>query len=1160
MSQFTPIQRTFLTNVLSVTVTPRTGISKLKPKRFRSDEENLATDLVNSFEDYQKEESKILEEVKEVGNQLKDPKYKAIPGVANLAKDLVKELQGAQQIAKAGKKEDKQQALAQFKQAAGLLDKIKKDTRQVLDTLDDYLGGMKEATDLRDKLSTENRHPHPPFDKPLRDLVNEAVTLATAAKHAEAVAKLGTAKSLYDQGQKAVQLAHDQDVGRAKYEPIYKELRKRAVEGLAELRDLPGAKSDHDAIKQKVDTADTAAQQNRYEDAYHELKGIEKDVKKAHKNAQSYHDKAGNKDYRKVLEEAEEAYKTLAGLIEMSDPQTLESFRKTIDDTLRALDGVKSKDETTITPQINALKHCIQQMQVETNKMKDKADEARNLYNELDKSVLTDLSALMPTADFAPWGSRVWSARTLMGAGQYQQAIDELEQIKKDVKKTQTKYQDKAKKWEDLVKDYETNHKALVTKGQSHTFFPDVQTAANAVDSALQTSVLRVKETHDYDEIHKVFQQTLKDKMPTITSGLDQFEKSKAAFDELKQAYNDGAKEVREKIQELQKKEGDTEPFTKALADEETEYTKTVNGLLGKPASAITPAKDTTVQRLKKIVTDIEAVLGDTRKLQQSKDSATTKQLQAKGQKLEREIQNALKILALSDPTKAKNYTQDLQNAGSNYDQAHITELEKVKTKAENANEENANKVKDIKEKATTQAKELKDLAGKLERGMPILHIGGHKDYHPYFESLKGEIQDALAMSESSVLEVAQAGKRKLDELKQKIERMQTENDSKDPNAKNYAAVDKGIKEIEKLLSSKDLKECKPTAQKVFEHRLKNEVRPKIYALSPEAALANTGPLKEFKKEIAAAIREAQKRTEQRKTLNEDGEKLLKELEELDKKSAFRKQLEDQIKGAMKPGEDKEETAILNMKNYERQISQAKDPQNLLILEQVAHQREFEAEKQKAAWEANKKIYEETTKKDLEEAYNEAEKKTRDGARYKEAGQLYKEALKHAKKENYLAANQTIEEATSAALTFIASPQGDNFTARGKLPKIYKGWQQAVSAFLANISALKKKITEVAATDPSVDPKNAIAALDLAARSFDARMFDQTIKDITDKDATLTKIRVAKENGLRYLRQYRNVLDTDPVIEHLRENPFTQFTTVMLEDKIRDFELSLLRS
>ncbi len=1153
-----PIRQTFLKD-LGVPVKPKKKFSF--PKFKLTQEQKLNQNLINSFEAYQKEEVEILKGIQEIKTELEKEQYKAVPGRDKVVPGLLTDLKLAQKIATEAK--TKQEAQDLFKQAAFHLDKIHQDADHAIKNLEKYIDLEARAQKYRGKLFAKNRPPHTKFHKPLEDLLTEAKNLAASGNHSNAVKKLEYAKKLYEACEKKVVEAKKLDLGRAQYEPVYKVVLQRAKDGLDELKDLPGAQGAHDGIKDKITKAENEAKAGQYQAAYDLLKGIDKDIKNGHKSAQSFHDKAGNKAYQSALKLAEQEYKTLANLIDVCDPGKLAKYRFTLDGSLKALEPSKTKviDDKKITNMITVLEEATKKMQKDIQKFEEKKKSAIDLYNELNQSIGKELGGWMPLEEFTPWNTRLLASRTLIGAGQYDFAIEEFEQLKKDTKDLHKKYAAKAKQWDDLLVEYK-KHKPIIDEGLKHTFFMAIQSAASSIETHREVSELRLKQTHDFDEVCKLFRQTLDEKIPTVKKGLEQFERLKDAIEDLKKTHNEEVGKVNTEIEKLRGQGGDTEAFQKRLEDEKDAFSKACSGLLGKEAKDITTAKDNTVKALQKIATDIGGVLNDPAALDNSKKSATAKKLQAEGQKLESEVKGLIKEVSYDDTDKANVYTEDLKNAGSNYDQTHIDNLTKIKNKIQTALENFKRDSDKLKQQSKTAAEEVESIIKRLESGTSVLGRGSHKEYNPYFVSLKDEIQDALAMCDSRILDVAKAGKQKLDDLKKQVEDLQKENESSDPNAKNYAAVDKVLKDVEKLLKDKNLIACREVQAKVLAHRFKESLKTQVYSLSPEGALAPDGPLMEFKKEVEEAIQEARNRMDKRKKLKEDGEKLLNKLKGLAglrSDSAFRKQLEGQINSAMNPGENKEEIAEKNMENYAKQLQQAEDPQNIEILEQTANQRLFEAEKQKAAWESKKAIYDTTTKKDLKEAYDNANKKTVDTDRYNKVVLAYKDAVKHAKKKNYFMANQSLEEAVSEATRFIASPQGATFTARNRLPQIYKGWQQAVSAFLGNVTKVKKAITEAAESD-GFDTKKTITILDGATRMFDARRFDQTVGDITDPNSDTKKLRAAKERGLQYLRQYRKLLDTDPVLAHLRENPFTAFTTIMLDDKIRDFELNLLRA
>lgn len=405
-----------------------------------------------------------------------------------------------------------------------------------------------------------------------------------------------------------------------------------------------------------------------------------------------------------------------------------------------------------------------------------------------------------------------------------------------------------------------------------------------------------------------------------------------------------------------------------------------------------------------------------------------------------------------------------------------------------------------------------------------------------------------------------------------------------------------GVLALEKSLDDKNLKSVTPTRAEELK-KLYPERRDEIMAMDLKPAQAAA---RELEEKILGAVRDAEWLAGARKEFDTEIEELRAELKKLDpvlqtasknpkarydgELTVLLKKVEADRKVESKDGV---QTVVKNIKTIRDGIKKYLDKAGGAAL--VADQGKADAAREatakaKVQW---KRDYAAFRKGLLAQAGKAVKSIARgDVKAYEDLAALAERTDETAaKSENYDAAQQQLQLCRSQAQALIAEPRGARRSARNQVGELSGRWTRSVADFRTRLAAfvatVEKKVAQAQAEaqkalDPKADEaqkKQAKAEIDAlgaaAARLhttilpvqdlFDGHAFDRCVKVIAGDDAAEAEVLAAREEGLRVVRRYQDLIQNDPRVRHLVANPFEGGLVTGLHQALGDLDLNLRR-
>jgi hypothetical protein len=950
----------------------------------------------------------------------------------------------------------------------------------------------------------------------------------------------------------------DEKLEESRHKPVYEDKVRRIKEERDRLALMPGTGDNVKKLNELLDKGKEEADKNNFGSAYKKLKGLSGAVKNGDKAAQKFRETAGgNKEAQKPLETAEKNLVDYTELADLSDADWIAAQRKAIDAQLKRLEtkGVDVKDVAAKLTKIgDGLKDKHSAAQYE-------ATRANGLFDQASQKIYADLTAWAPVNVVEPFRSRLSSAQSMVGAQQYGAGADLLKQLLQDVGPIHESAKKDYEEWVSVEKKLKENCMPGMEKG-ANIKYPSIQVFANALISIYKSDAHQQVKAHDFKGAAATAQNVV-DRYPSLEGAMQRYEHLEGTFLQFEGRFKKQAELAQAAIKQLAKEKGDTAPHEDALTKARSAWNKTIDQLLatdGLTADNIDAAYKIASKEVSDVAKAINDILSDGQALALSKTVAENKDKNQEYNELVLQVQRRLKHLEQDSPSTAVKLQERLDSllndAKKGFQEAHLTSLKKIQETVEEA-------ITGQKDRAGNLAGEAEPLAAAVKKDVARLKKK-NKDFAAYLDGLSQRADDCLGMT---------GGKKEKDKTTtdsagtvvaaavEELRKLQTEvNDA----AKGIADVEKKLKELREKLNDKALKKCAASRRGVLLHKMRNELRASCRGMSPAKALAAPdGPLAGFEEELKAALTAAEDAQKKRDKVVEAADKLLKRLDdELKDASHFKKSVKARLEGAKDPNEGGEASAELDIKAIEQLLEDAQDGDHRMALENKAREDEFNNTEAKKAYEAAADVFEKNDLRTAQEAHDATPRRDRDPGPLQDIKAGYKDVKKTAKQHNYVVANEKLAEIGRQARAYAANPMGARTTARNKLKEVNAKWKQAVAAHVRAIEELKKMI-EDEANDLSIDANGVKAAQDQLGRLaalFDAGQFDKTVKIINDEATNLTQLRNAKENGLRYLRRYRELLKKDPMLEYIGPNPFTDYTIEFLEGRLKDLELNLLRA
>lgn len=229
---------------------------------------------------------------------------------------------------------------------------------------------------------------------------------------------------------------------------------------------------------------------------------------------------------------------------------------------------------------------------------------------------------------------------------------------------------------------------------------------------------------------------------------------------------------------------------------------------------------------------------------------------------------------------------------------------------------------------------------------------------------------------------------------------------------------------------------------------------------------------------------------------------------------------------------------------------------------QAEHLRQLEADaNQKIQYETEYKVVDTVYRKKLTTALKGSMADTKHKNEFKRTLDM---AQKSAKGKDYATALRHLEQLRQRVDNMVANPQGDFIGPRNALPKHAETYGQAVDALRAGLDEYVNAVVAVLSgrEDTGTYLSKNSNAVESVKRLFDATLFVDHAARLSDEKVDDKARRAEREKALRRIRQQRQVMQSNAVLQALRTNPVyprlnTQIEVV--EKRLESLEANIRR-
>jgi hypothetical protein len=955
------------------------------------------------------------------------------------------------------------------------------------------------------------------------------------------------------------------------YKPLYDNRMKKLDAAVKQLEQRPGTKEHCDKLKEMEQEAKSKFDSLAPQKACEKLDKLDATVKKSWEASDSFMEKLiKSNDDVKAADDAWKKYKEC-----MDDGQNIDKEGKKFLDELKKFAKPDDNQDTT------NLKTLTGQWKHEVDRIEKDKDEAEKALKEVEKIIYGELKMAAPLYVYEPLMARLLEISADMGCRQYARAILDLGKLKIKAEEKENIHKPRLEEWKKLAAELPVKIGEAKKKAHKDKEAPGLVTLlADSMENQFPILQRKAEQTHEYQSAVAKANQ-MKQKLEQIEKDAAGYAKLETTYKDLKKAADSELDATKEKIEDLEKKGGDVSDFQKEFMRIKNAWVKVVRQATD-DAAKIQKMKDftdqTTILELKTLAGKVDLILNDKKVgLPANIQKAQDKKVLSEWDEVKKKITRDLVVMEIKDPDNHAKWDKEFKNAlatwGSNTKskQELLDDFKEVGQRIEtNRKSGEAVRSRDAEENLK-KAKELRNTIKEMSQSH--LFTGDFsKNWKPYLESLNEKVLDCEALFQTALKTSIEEGKKTLDGLKDELDEAQK--DIKD-GEQDIVAEMLNINLLCDPSMNKDaalLDQFLPGRFKLLTYQLEKEVIPLVRQKPPKQALAE---LQKFRTKLEDAVQVAADRESELKTLENRAKALLKKVDALTEAPRLQKDLTKRLNAAAKPAENGEAGANVEMNAIEIILEDALHPNKKAGLEQGVATKELDAERAEAAYKGKLELFkkgpEQEAQNALKKAAKDAEGPVKDevnvGA-YEQIGAAVHQAEKMAKAKDFDQANAQIEEATRLAREFAKNPLGEQATSRHNLPKVKAAWHKAVSEFNRQIAQLKRNIADAWSPPLPMGKKKGIALqlsevnkkLNAVGRSFDVTMFDKVIDVLANKGVALPERRHAKESGLRYLRNYRKIMKSDPVIKHLKNEVFgTNVAAALkfLDTKLRDLEVNL---
>jgi hypothetical protein len=1156
MSQLTPVQRQFLQQFLNVEPRPR-GL-------FRTDEQKANDQTSTAFQKYvarKQEVTGLIDRLEQLH---------AVAGLVTRHRTAVEQVSVTVNGAAVGNSQAAEQT---FQQAYANLERTKTTVTADIKDFRDYQAERVKVEGLQRKLIAENRAGKGPYEQPLTALLAQSATqVDPGLSYQAALQLLRQGSPAYDTQRRLLETERKKDLAAARDRPVYEDKLQRVRDGLARVVGLRGTREQQATLNGLIQRGEDAAARGDFAAAYKALEGLRPALEAAKKASDNFKRTVGTPGFRQALAAAEKQladYRKLAGL---ADPEGIAAAEAKINEALQAFDAGGPLGVDAAKAEEDKLVKLTADLGKKLKAVQTAADKVEEQFGRMEKLVV-EIGELAPASVVQPFADRLWSARALRGSQQYAAALIELTELRVQGTPVRTTHQDHQDRW--------NNRRQEIQDGAME----DLNRAINLANHVVSTQGSRllgifqraengVRDSHDYAQAAELAQQVL-DGLGAVREALRAYDAMQDEFTEARTDYQERRQAIEEAIKALEDHHGDTAEAKGRLEEVQALWDAGVNELLSAEGKTVAALREAVTPRLQGILESLQADLQDEQTIEASAGRAALKTKWQEYQKAKKATDDGLLAVAVDDPAEAARLRLDypaVPGEAADLTDEHLDRMNALKVRVLKAIKDNVVAVKGAATQAERLAAAMLQELGNLEKSFP--------NYKPFLANLRDEVEDCRGLIDSKALPVIREAEHRLTQTVQpKIRDLQVQNGGNaPPGTPNFKAVETKLADLKKKLKDDpNLKECLPSKLQLLQYRLEKELPGECRRVAAREALDNH--LTPFETTaIDPAIAQARAARLARTQLAQTAEALKRRLAQLTDAPRLKASLEKRLAAAAKPGENGEATAKFRLDLIEKQLAAAVSgagatPEEIARsaevrsqLEQRAAEEEFQAQQAAQTWAAAVRIFEHNTKRGVDAVRDATPQAMRNEALYQQIGTQFDAAQAAAKAGDHAVANERLREATALASYFTANPLGARATARNNLLQVNERWKAVVSKLLRDLNELRQSIRkDVDESDPlqqaAVHLDQVNATLARVARSFDLTRFDRIIAELTNDGTNLTTRRDAKESGLRWVRNYRRLLQSDPVLPHLVANPFLkQFSLQPLSGELNNLEVNLLRA
>jgi len=983
------------------------------------------------------------------------------------------------------------------------------------------------------------------YAQPVTELVEAAVILASEdpPRHIEALAKLEEAKQAFMTQNKRAAVARRRRVAGAQYRPLYELAQQRTKEAIAELKLRPGTHDHRIELEQRISRGDeVVTESGDYKAALGGFRGLEKTVQAAHRASAKFIASAGGPEFQESRKRAETALATYTKVAGAGDPEWIAERRQKIDRLIKAHEGEPQRAD--VEQAKNEMRTLAEELAQKVQDLETNQESCKELVTKVEKLV-EETGRMAKPAEFAPHQASFRAAMVKYGTNLFSKAITDLNALETKVTNLRNQVAGDYDLWEKANDSYRSEYLPELKKVLPN-MVPPAQAAASRLERMYTAVQKEVQTTHEYGAAARKIEEVNKSVKDEIAPMVQKYRLLDDRRNESREFEKNQSTRIDAKIAELASQGGDVASF-------EERRNKALGAAFNERKVAMESASLAAVdkelrQAFDGIVTDIDAILQDSNRLEASVGAAKLSKQKVEFEKLAGVVEERIDYLRVGDYSAGDTFANELKTLReADFGDESLQSMQTLQTNIEEKIEKQKGESSDRAKALRTEIKSIEAQLAKLKKQRP--------KYKKMLQDLDEEMDICRTTADSTVPAVLDSCKTAIDELSARLQELA-------PSNSNFEKIDRGLKEIrdELHLDHPHLKEHCASHHQALLTRLESQIEPDLWQRTPLRGWKDI--LKPFLATVDEAVQRAGQANAIRLEITRLADRARADLGKLEGARILAENLGQRIEAAAKPSEAREEQARQELESIIALIiALTDDPEARLQAERGARDAKLEAEMAAPAFKAELTIFEKTLLTAAEKAYKELSRGERNKVLRKRMRDTYHEAENVAKKSRFAVARDKLAEAGRLARDLAANPRHAQGTARKNLGKVNDKWNRAVLNFVTKVNALAQEIRVATETEDPDTGKAAVALLKKLTLTFDPKRFDKAIVALTGGKLKTPEHRATKETALRMLRHYQRRIKNDPVIDHLTTSPFkTNVPVTDLIDRMTDLELNLRRA